>query len=193
MSNATPTGPTEVDTPGRRSPLLWIPGLIAALVVGVVVGWLVFGGDASASAVDAQTEQEINALIDDWLAARNTADGELAQSLFTAGGRYVGGNPGLDGWSGADLRAGIERFGGAVSAENLDTLIVERPNAYYVALRFRPYKFGNEFLALFNIVDEGGALKIRYTNDWMPNGWFRLADDLPYEPISVGDTGLDGG
>jgi len=193
MSNETLTRRTEVDTPGRRSPLLWIPGLVAALAVGVVVGWLVFGGQAAESTVDAQTEQEINALIDDWLTARNTADGELAESLFTADGRYVGGNPGLAGWSGADLRAGIERYGGAVSAERLNTLIIERPNAYYVALRFRPYQFGNEFLALFNIVDEGGALKIRYTNDWMANGWVRLADGLPYQPISLGDTGLDGG
>ena len=40
---------------------------------------------------------------------------------------------------------------------------------------------------LFNIVDESGALKVQYTNDWHAGGWFRLADDLPYQPVSVLD------
>ena len=185
MSNETPTRPTEVNTPGRRSPLLWILGLIAALAIGVGVGWMVFGGDAAETAVDAEAEQQINALIDDWLTARNTADGELARSLFSGDGRFVSRNPGLDGWSGEDLKAGIERFGGTVAAEKVASLIIERGDSYYVAVKFRPYEFSEEMFALFNIVDESGTLKIRYTNDWAALGWFRLADDLPYQPVSV--------
>jgi hypothetical protein len=146
----------------------------------------VFGGDGAESAADATIEQEINALIDDWLTARNTADGELAQSLFTADGRYVSRNPGLDGWSGEDLKAGIERFGGTVAAEKVASLIIERGDSYYVAVKIRPFEFSEEYFLLFNIVEEDGSLKIRYTNDWMALGWFRLADDLPYQPVNPG-------
>jgi hypothetical protein len=189
MSNETLTGPTEVTAPDRRSPLLWILGLIVALAVGVVVGWLVFGGEGTESTVDAAIEQEINALIDDWLTARNTADGDLALSLFTADGRYVGRNPGLDGFSGEDLKAGIERFGaGGIAAEMVASpQIIERGDSYHAAVKVRPFEFGKDYFLLFNIGQESGTLKIRYTNDWMALGWFRLADDLPYQPINVVD------
>ena len=187
MSNETPTRPTEATTTGRGSPLLWILGLIVALAVGVVVGWLVFGGEGTESTVDAEAEQQINALIDDWLTARDTADGELALSLFSGDGRFVSRNPGLDGWSGEDLKAGIERYGGTVAIEKVASLIIEREDSYYVAVKFRPYEFSEEMFALFNIVDENGTLKIRHTNDWMAYGWFRLADDLPYRPIDGGE------
>jgi len=187
MSNETPTRPTEVTTTGRRFAPPLILGLIAALAIGVVVGWLAFGGDAAEAAVDAETEGQINALIDDWLTARDTADGELALSLFSGDGRFVSRNPGLDGWSGEDLKAGIERFGGTVATEKVASLIIEREDSYYVAVKFRPYEFSEEMFALFNIVDESGTLKIRYTNDWMAFGWFRLADDLPYRPIDGGE------
>ena len=39
--------------------------------------------------VSAETEQEINALIDDWYTAWNTAEGQLALDLFAVDGRYV--------------------------------------------------------------------------------------------------------
>jgi hypothetical protein len=189
MSNETLTRPTDVTAPDRRSPLLWILGLIVALTVGVVAGWLVFGGNGAESTVDAAIEQEITTLIDDWLTARNNADGELAQSLFTADGKYVSRNPGLDGWSGADLKAGIERFGaGGIAAEMVARpQIIEREDSYHAAVKIRPFSFGKEYFLLFNISDESGTLRIRYTNDWMALGWFRLADDLPYQPINVVD------
>ena len=188
MSNETLTGPTEVTAPDRRAPLLWILGVVAALAIGVIAGWLLLSGQGTESTVDAAIEQEINALIDDWLTARNTADGELAQSLFTADGQYVGRNPGLDGWSGEDLKAGIERFGGGIAAERVASpQIIERGDSYYVAAKIRPFEFSEEVFLLFNIGDESGTLKIRHTNDWQALGWFRLADDLPYQPINVVD------
>ena len=184
MSNETRT---EVTAPDSRSPLLWVLGVVAALAIGVIAGWLLFGGQGTESTVDAAIEEEITALIDDWLTARNNADGDLAQSLFTADGRYVSRNPGLDGWSGEDLKAGVERFGaGGIAAEMVASpQIFERGDSYHAAVKVRPFEFGNEYFMLFNIGDESGTLKIRYTNDWQALGWFRLADDLPYQPVNV--------
>ena len=65
VSTATPSRPTVVTAPDRRSPLLRILGVVAALAIGVVAGWLVFGGQGTESTVDAEAEQQINALIDD--------------------------------------------------------------------------------------------------------------------------------
>jgi paraquat-inducible protein B len=66
---------SEFTAPRRRSSLLWILALVAALAIGLVVGWLAFDGEGTETTVSAETEQEINALIDDWLTAWNTGDG----------------------------------------------------------------------------------------------------------------------
>ena len=188
MSTETPTRPTETTAPGRKPPLLWILALIAALVIGVVVGWLVLGDDGTEPTVDAEIEQEIAALIDDWYTAWNTGDGQLAVSLFTTDGRFVYYDTQLEGLSGEKLKAHIERMGGPASYSAVrigSPLIIEWPNAYHVVQKWQPREgYSREYFELLNIVDEGGSLRFRYVEDWATLGWFQLAEGLPYRPVN---------
>lgn len=186
MSTETPTRPTEVTSPGRRSPWLWILAVVAALAIGVVVGWLVLGGDSSESTVDAGVEQRITALIDDWFASWHNADGELALSLFSHDGRYVGLYTDGDGWSGDELIAGVERWGSSWTdpVRSGKPLIIERSNSYHVVQRWRQtFEENREYVDLFNIVDVDGAMKIRYAEGWQSLGWSQAAEGLPYRPV----------
>ncbi len=156
----------------------------------MVVGWLVFGGEEAEATVDAEIEQQINALIDDWLTAWNTADGQLGMDSFATDSRYVSGVSGFGGWSGEEIRAGIERWGGSTysSEKRGDPLIIERPDSYLVVQKWSPFEgYGRDYFSLFNIVDENGSLKFRYVEDWYGMGWFQLADNLPPQPVDAGD------
>jgi hypothetical protein len=156
---------------------------LAALGAWVLVDNLV--GDESA--VDAETEQQINALIDDYFTAWNTGDGQLLLDSFTADGRYVAGHTsGFDGWSGEEIKAGIERRGGPqFGLTKIDTLIIERPDSYHVVLKYRLHEdYDREYFELFNIVDENGSLKFRYIEGLQPLGWFQVAEGLPYQPVT---------
>lgn len=140
--------------------------------------------------VGAEIQQQITALIDDYLTAWTNADGLGVLSSMTADGRYVGRRSGLEGWSGEELKTQVEQLPDGIpwSRDKTRTpLIVERRDSYLVVQTWQPYESGTEYIAMFNVVDENGTLKIRYTEDWTPLGWFRLADDLPYRPIGGGN------
>jgi hypothetical protein len=181
---------TEATAPGRRSSLLWILALVAALAIGVVVGWLAFDGEGTETTVSAETEQEINALIDDWLTAWNTGDGQLALDLFAVDGRYVSlyhRITDFDGWSGEEISAGVERKGGPGAYDSVrvgSPSIIERPYGYLVAARIRLHT--REVFEMFNIVEEDGSLKIRYVGFWYPLGLIQLAEGMLPKPISEG-------
>ena len=181
---------TEAPAPGSRSSLLWILALVAALAIGVVVGWLAIDGEGTESTVDAETEQEINALIDDWFTAWNTGDGDLAQGLFAVDGRYVSlitATTDFDGWSRVEIGAGVVRKGGPGaynSARVGDPVIIERPNAYHVAARIRMQTYDREYFSMFNIVEEDGSLKIRHVEPSYTLGLFQLAEGLPPQPVT---------
>ena len=174
---------------GRRSSLLWILGLVAVLVIGAVVGWLVLADDGTEPTVDAEIEQEITALIDGWRTAWNTADGQGALDLFAANGRFVAGATDMDGWSGEELSSGIERWGGTYSSVRIGSpLIIERPNSYQVVQKMQPHEgYGREYFELYNIVEENGSLKIRYAEGLQPLGWFQVAEGFPYQPVDAGE------
>jgi hypothetical protein len=183
----------EVAAPERRSSLLWILTLVAALAIGVFVGWLAFDGEETETTVSAETEQEINALIDNWLTAWGTADGQLALDLFAVDGRYVSLVPDrtdLEGWSGEEISAGIDRHGGPGSYSPVrigSPTIIERPNSYLVAARMQLNTYGWEYFDMFNIVEEDASLKIRFVGPFYTLGLFQLAERMP--PLPVTDSG----
>ena len=199
--STTPTSERAVEiTQGTKRSYRWL-WIVVALIAGLLIGaalvwWLVDDGEPSDVAqVSAEVEEEIAELVDNWRAAWREGDGDGALAMFTADGRYVGGYTNerqdgqgeyLEGWSGEELRAGIERHaGGYGTAGVVDLLIVPRPNHYEVAY------FGklNEadtigVMGLLNVVDEDGTMKIRYVETWSSMGWHRLTDDMPYQPVS---------
>lgn len=177
----------------HKAQALLVP--VSALIVGAVIAgvtvFLIAGGRGAESTVSAETDQQITRLIDDWFTAWNTADGQAAANLFAVDGRYVGGEVAttLDGWTGEEIEAGVERRGGPhYQAEATGSpLIIVRRHSYQVVQKWRAFAGSREYFELFNIVDEGGSFKIRFVEDLMPLGWFRLADDLPYQPVSAGE------
>lgn len=187
VSAGTPLKDETVTEHGaRRFRLLWPIPLFVALVIGLVGGWLVFGGDGVESTVDADVEQEITALIDDFYLAWHNADGELALSLFTGDGRYVGIWSDMDGWSGEELVAGVERWGGTFTdpVRSGKPLIIDRSDAYHVVQIWQQtFEEHNARFDLFNIVEVDGSLKIRYTEGWQPMGWSQAAEGLPFRPV----------
>ena len=106
---------------GRRYGWLWIVvALIAGLLAGAAIAWWVVddGEPSDVAEVSADVEEEIAGLVDSWRAVWREGDGDAALALFTADGRYVGEftderqdgqGEYLEGWSGEELRAGIER------------------------------------------------------------------------------------
>jgi hypothetical protein len=199
MTIETGQPPKETETNQRvkrRNRVLTVAvvvlALVAALAIGVVVGWLAFDGEGTESTVSAETEQEINALIDDWLTAWRTGDGQLALDLFAVDGRFVSLHPSrtdLEGWSGEEISAGIDRRGGPGSHGSVrvgSLTIIERPNSYLVASRFQLDTYGSEDFEMFNIVEEDGSLKIRFVGPFYTLGLFQLAEGMP--PLPVADS-----
>lgn len=191
MSTQSPTRAFDVTKHATgRFRLLWIMATIALVIVAAIVGWLVRGGEESEAGVDVEIEEQINALIDGWLAAKHNGDGQAALDLFTEDGRFVTGwSTSLEGWSGEELKVGIERLTGPSVdyVRSSAPLIIEQSGSYHVAYKWKFHDYAaEEYFDLFTIVDEDGALKIRYAEQWMPLGWFRLAEDLPYQRVNPG-------
>ncbi len=169
----------------RKSRLFWIVVVAALVVIAGIGGWLIRGERGSRSTVDPEIEEQVIALLDVWHAAWNNTDGGAALDLFTEDGRFVNGDSGPDGFSGEELEAYIDNYGGLVSyGRSGDLLIHERPDSYHVAFKVKATEWGRDYFELHNIVDEDGTLKIRYVEGWSPLGWFRLSDDLPYRAKS---------
>ena len=183
---------TPQDSPSQSGFRGWKVAATAAAVVALFVGFVAIGGgDDVAGSGNLEIEQEIIALIEDWTDVWNTGDGQAAVDLFTADGRYVGAwvDTGIDGWSGDELKAGIERRGSAANRPIIvgSPLIIERDDHYQVAAIWRPNSVGggeDNFFSMTNIVEENGSLKIRYAEFWAPLGWFQLADGLPYQVVN---------
>ena len=204
MSTKTPTREEAVtEHGGPRFRWLWVLALVVVVAIAGVVAWQVLGDDDSTTeGVSAETEEQITALIDAWLAAWNEGDGQAAVDLFTNDGRWVNfeyeapGVEPLDGFSGEALKDQVERKGGlsGEAARSGDPLILVhdrsrlgRPDSYRVATKWRGEYSTNEELELYNIVDEDGTLKFRYVETWADLGWFRLAEDLPYQGSEGGE------
>ena len=176
--------------------------LVVLLATALAVLFLLSGCDSDDGAtettvsaeniVSAETEQEINALIDDWYTAWNTADGQLALDLFAVDGRYVSLHREMDlgGWSGEELSAGVDRYGGA-GAYDLARVgspsIIERPDSYFVVARIQLSDHGRHQFETFNIVEEDGSLKIRFHGPVYPLGLMQLAEGMP--PQIVNEAG----
>lgn len=180
---------------------LWIVvAFIGGLLIGAVVVWQVVDDAESSDVVEvsAEVEQEIAELVDSWQAVWREGDGDAAVALFTADGRYVGylanerqdGPDGeyLEGWSGEELKAGIERHGGGWGSLGIvDLLIIPQTDHYDVAYFVKSNPTDTDgSLGLLHVVDEEGTLKIRYAERWNSMGWSRITDELPYQPVSTG-------
>jgi hypothetical protein len=186
---------------GRTYRWLWIVvAFVIGLLIGAVVVWQVAddGEPSDVAEVSSEVEQEIAELVDAWQAAWRDVDGGAALALFTADGRYVGyltderqdgRGEYLEGWSGEELRAGIERHPrGWQDIYYVDLLIVPGTSDQYQVAYFAKNNEADTIgqLGLLNVVDEDGTLKIRYAETWSSMGWHRIADGLPYQPVGAG-------
>lgn len=71
----------------RRQPIVLVLAAIAALVIGGVIGWTLRGESGDA----ADVPEDVSALIDDWWAALNRADGSVVE-LYTPNGHHLYGD-----------------------------------------------------------------------------------------------------
>lgn len=204
MSTKTPTREEAVtEHGGRRFRWLSVLALVVVVAIAGVVAWQVLGDDDSTTeGVSAEVEEEIIALIDAWMMAWTDGDGQAAVELFAEDGRFVSfyytapGYEALDGISGEVLKDQVERKGGlsGEAARSGDPLIIMhdnsdlgRPDSYRVATKWGGEYLDNEYFELYNIVDEDGTLKFRYVEGWAELGWYRLAEDQPYQGSSGGE------
>ena len=166
---------------------------------GAIV-WLVAANDESTEAelppglrpVPAEAQEQIDALVDDWIEVWNEQDGEGLRDLVADDFRYVGTyapTTGLDGWDIDRLIPFIDTSC-CPSSTATDRVIVERIGLYFVAQKYtREEGSTGEFLELYTIVDDEGTLEFQYIESWAPLGWHQLDGDQPYTPIQTQSIG----
>lgn len=175
--------PEPSRVPSRLRPR-WVMAIAAAVMViaAGAGGWLMRGAGGGETAADADVEERISALIDDWFEALVNEDSQAASSLLTEDARLVSivSDPG--GVPRDELLALVE-FGGEGAVRTSDPLIYERSDSYSAVVKMKWGSESNtrEHFELFTIVEENGVLKIRYAEVWSTFGWFRTADDQPYQ------------
>lgn len=171
----------------RRSRPRWAVVIAATVLIMAAgaAGWLIRGVDGSESTAGADIEEQISALIDGWYAALTNEDAQAAGDLLTEDARIVGPGSGIDGRSGEELMAWIE-FGSDGAVRTSEPLIYERYGSYHAVVTVKGGSEAStiEHFELFTIVEEDGVLKIRFAEVWAPVGWFRPADDQPYQQRS---------
>ena len=176
--------PAATQSPTGKVSVAWVVVVgVVAMLLGLGGGYLIFGGAASSN----QPTGEIRRLIDDYYAAWDVGDGQLAASYMTDDGAYFDSATGIvklandDGWRG--LAAEVEEYEWASFEAADDTLVVTEGPPYAVANVVRVSNPGStdehnyfEALDAFIIVeDETGQLKIavhsneiRGISDWSP-------------------------
>jgi hypothetical protein len=142
-----------IEEPGRatRSPLYLGLSLVLAVLVGFGLGWLVFRD----TGVDVPSD--VDQLIDDYQAAWEANDGELAVSYMTLGAAHVSAYTGLEGFSGDELVSFIDSSG-EIEFTNGEYVGVfgDLP---YIVVKAQTVE-GDSGHSVFHIVDRGGELKI---------------------------------
>lgn len=148
-----------VETTRGRTPLFLGLAVVLAALVGFGVGWLVFRD----TGVDVPSD--VRELLDDYQAAWEAHDGDLAVSYMTEGAAHISAFTGPEGFSGDRLASFIDGAG---------TFTVE-DNEYVWVLGDEPYLVarsqtagGDPGLSVFQIVERDGVLKIADQN------WFAL-------------------
>lgn len=176
--------PAAAGSPTGKVSAGWVVvvGVLATLL-GLGGGYLIFGGTAGASPATGQIRQ----LIDDYYAAWDAGDGELAASYMTEDGAYFDSADGIaklandDGWRG--LAAEVEEYEWASFEAAEDTLVVTEGPPYAVANVVRvgdpastdEHNYFEALDAFIVVEDETGQLKIavhsneiRGISDWSP-------------------------
>ena len=184
----------------HRSWLTWVLIAVVGILLGVVV-WLVVADDESTGAdlppglrpVPAAAEEEIDALIDEWMRVWLERDGDALAAITTEDFRYVRpANPTstLDGFSVDRAATHItEHSGSDAAAIPTERVILERVGYYFVAQKYQAFVNAPfEWLELYTFVDENGTLKFQFVDGWAPLGWHQTAQGQPYQVVA--DQGL---
>jgi len=184
----------------QRPWLTWVLVAVVGILLGVVV-WLVVADNDSSDAdlppglrpVPAAAEEEIDALIDEWMRVWRERDGDALAAITTEDFRYVRlsfPTSTLDGFSVDRAATHITRDSRSNPAGiPTERVIAERVGYYFVAQKFQadvnaPF----EYLELYTFVDENGTLKFQFVDGWAPLGWHQTAEGQPYQVVA--DQGL---
>ncbi len=134
---------------GRRGGFRMLAVLLAALV-GFGLGWLVFDD----SGVDVPSE--VDAVLDDYRSAWNSADGELAVGFMTADGVHI--SSGYPGGVSGDRLIGVIDNVYLSGVRNIEYVSVSGDSPYLVVMSATA--FGYDGYSVFHMVEEAGELKI---------------------------------